>query len=81
MAMAHAAHAMNGSSAGFRSHTVSDTSPGGRVASADVSSTLAMDATTFTMNAAAFAVDGVSVLRVQRCLARAVSIAHDPAKV
>ena len=64
MAMAHATHAMNGSSAGFRSRTVPDTSHGGRVASADVSSTLAMDATTFTMNAAALAVDGLGVLRV-----------------
>src|SRR5438034_9165594 len=81
MAMAHATHAMETAAAGFRSHTVPDTSHGGRVASADVSSTLAMDATTFTMNAAAFAVDGLSVLRVQRCLTRSMSVAHEPAEV
>ena len=75
MAMAHATHAMNGSSAGFRSRTVPDTSHGGRVVS------LAMDATTFTMNAAAFAVDSLSIFCVQCCLTRSMSIAHDPAKV
>ena len=75
MAMAHATHAMNGSSAGFRSRTVPDTSHGGRVVS------LAMDATTFTMNAAAFAVDSLSIFCVQCCLTRSMRIAHDPAKI
>src|SRR5439155_2753116 len=32
-------------------------------------------------NAAAFAVDGLSVLRVQRCLTRSMSVAHEPAEV
>ena len=81
MAMAHATHAMETAAAGFRSHTVPDTSHGGRVASADVSSTLAMDATTFTMNAAAFAVDSLSIFCVQCCLTRSMRIAHDPAKI
>jgi len=42
-------------------------------------SAFAMNAA-FTMGAA-FAMDSLSILRVQCCLARPVSIAHDPAKV
>ena len=57
MAMAHATHAMNGSSAGFGARAVSDTLHRARVTSADVSGA-------FAMNTAALAVDGLGVLRV-----------------
>jgi hypothetical protein len=33
------------------------------------------------MNAAGFAMNGLSILSVQRCLARPMRVAHDPAKI
>jgi hypothetical protein len=42
---------------------------------------LAVDAAAFAMNVAAFAMDGLSILSVQRCLARPMRVAHDPAKI
>ena len=42
---------------------------------------LAVDAAVFAVDAAAFAMDGLSILSVQRCLARPMRVAHDPAKI
>jgi hypothetical protein len=60
-------HAMKSSSARFNTRAPPDTSHCARVAPA--------------MNAAAFAMDGLSILSVQRCLARPMRVAHDPAKI
>src|SRR6266404_388109 len=60
-------HAMKSSSARFYTQSTTDTSHCARVAPA--------------MNAAAFAMNGLSILSVQRCLARPMRVAHDPAKI
>lgn len=60
-------HAMKSSSARFYTRSTTDTSHCARVAPA--------------MNAAAFAMNGLSILSVQRCLARPMRVAHDPAKI
>jgi hypothetical protein len=41
----------------------------------------AMATGVLAVDAAAFAMDGLSILRVQRCLARPMRVAHDPAKI
>jgi len=62
MAMAHTAHAVETASARLGAWTMAGPSHRARVACADMSGTLAM-------NAAAFAVHGLSILRVQCRLA------------
>ena len=41
----------------------------------------AMATGVLAVDAAAFAMDGLSILSVQRCLARPMRVAHDPAKI
>ncbi len=60
-------HAMKSSSARFNTRSMPDASHCARVAPA--------------MNAAGFAMNGLSILSVQRCLARPMRVAHDPAKI
>src|SRR4030095_2315820 len=75
MAAVAMALASNSSFAGLTAaRSMTDSPHRARVASADVSGTLAM-------NAATFAMDGLSILRVQRRPTRPVSVAHEPAKV
>jgi hypothetical protein len=88
MAMTHTAHAMTGSFAGLNARSMTDTLHRARVAFANVTGAVAVNAAAFAVNAAvlamdagAFAMDGLSILRVQRCLARPMSVAHDPAEV
>src|SRR5260370_40560933 len=78
MAMTHATHAMKSALAGARSTT--ETSHRARVALANMTGALAMNSA-FTMDATAFTVDTLSILRVQRCLVRPMGVAHNPAKV
>ena len=60
-------NAMKSSSARFNTRSTPDTSHCARVAPA--------------MNAAGSAMNGLSILSVQRCLARPMRVAHDPAKI
>jgi hypothetical protein len=41
----------------------------------------AMATGVLAVDATAFAMDGLSILSVQRCLARPMRVAHDPAKI
>ena len=80
MAMTHATHAMKSALARFNARSTTDTSHRARVALANVTGALAMNIA-FTMDATAFTVDTLSVLRVQRCLVRPMGVAHNPAKI
>ena len=88
VAMTHTAHAVTGSFAGLNARSTTDTLHRARVAFANVTGTVAVNAGAFAVNAAAlamdagaFVMDGLSILRVQRCLARPMGVAHDPAEV
>jgi len=76
---------MRSAEAGFKARAVTDTACGshpGSVASANVRGALAMNCRrALAMTAAAFAMDGLSILCVQSRLTRPVSSAHDPTKV
>ncbi|PYK64596.1 MAG: hypothetical protein DME50_12540 [Verrucomicrobia bacterium] len=80
-AMAHAAHAVKSSSAREAEGAMP---PRTRVASAKSSIAHAMSILSMSgsaMNTAAFAVDSLSILCVQCCLAGSMCIAHEPAEV
>lgn len=88
MPVTHTAHAMKSGLPGFSDRSTTDTFHRTGVTFASMSGALAMNTAALAMNAAAFAMDAcafamdcLSILRAQRCLARPMGIAYDPAKV
>lgn len=95
MPVTHTAHAMKSGLPGFSDRSTTGTFHRTGVTFASMSgalamntaalamnaAALAMNAAAFAMDACAFAMDCLSILRAQRCLARPMGIAYDPAKV